>query len=70
VDLQGGTVTVRRSLSMTKQGFVVKEPKTKAARRVITLPQFTVDALVELKAERMKAALLSSPAFCTRTGTT
>jgi len=68
IDLSAGTLSVRRALSMTKAGFVVKEPKTKAARRTIFLPQFAVDALVELKATRMKAGLLSAPVFCTRTG--
>lgn len=68
VDLQGGTLTVRRSLSLTKGGFVVKEPKTPSSRRTITLPTFAVSALLSLKAERMKAGLLSAPVFCTRTG--
>jgi integrase len=68
VDLTAGTLTVRRSLSMTKAGFVVKEPKTKAARRTIALPRFVVDALVTLKAARLKSGLLSAPVFCTRTG--
>ena len=68
VELQEGTLTVRRALSITKAGFVVKEPKTPSARRTIALPQFAVDTLVSLKAERLKAGQLSAPVFCTRTG--
>lgn len=68
VNLPGGTVTVRRSLSLTKAGFVVKEPKTRAANRTIALPAFAVEALTTLKAERMKAGVLTAPVFCTRTG--
>ena len=59
---------VRRSLSMTKKGFVVKEPKTKSARRSIALPAYAVAARVDLKAERTKAGQLGHPVFCTRTG--
>lgn len=36
--------------------------------RTIALPPFVVDALVDLKAARLKAGLLSAPVFCTRTG--
>lgn len=68
VNLQAGTVSVERSLSMTRAGFVVKSPKTKAAVRTIALPPFAIEALVDLKAQRLKAGLLSSPVFCTRTG--
>jgi integrase len=68
VDLAGGMLTVRRSLSVTKDGFKVKDPKTKAARRTVTLPPFAVDVLTSLKAARMKSGQLSSPIFCTRSG--
>jgi integrase len=68
VDLPNGSLTVRRSLSVPKTGFVVKEPKTATGRRTIALPEFAVAALVQLKAERMKSGLLSAPVFCTRTG--
>jgi len=68
VDLKAGTLTVRRSLSQTKAGFVTKEPKTDASRRTLTIPPFVVDALTTLKASRMKASLLGASMFCTRTG--
>jgi integrase len=68
IDLKAGTFTVRRSLAQTQTGYIVKEPKTAASRRTLTLPGFVVDALTTLKAARMKAGLLDGPVFCTRTG--
>jgi integrase len=68
VELTAGSLTVRRSLSVTKDGMVVKEPKTASSRRTVTLPAFGIEALVGLKAERLEAGLLSAPVFCTRTG--
>jgi integrase len=68
LDLTAGSLTVRRSLSVTKDGMVVKEPKTASSRRTVTLPAFGIDALIALQAARLKAGLLSAPVFCTRTG--
>lgn len=68
IDLRKGTLTVRKSLSPTAEGFVVKEPKTKNGRRTIALPPFVVEALTAHKAAMLKAGLLSAPVFCTRTG--
>jgi integrase len=68
IDLRKGTLTVRRCLSETKQGFILKEPKTAASRRTVTLPDFVVEALVEHKAAMLKAGLIASPVFCSRTG--
>src|SRR5262249_24119186 len=68
IDLTNGTLTVRRNLSETKEGFQVKEPKTAAGRRTITLPRFVTEALLELKARRLKADLVMAPVFCARNG--
>src|SRR5262249_50748930 len=68
IDLQKATLTVRRCLSETKQGFVLKEPKTACSRRTVTLPDFVVEALIEHKAAMLKAGLIASPVFCSRTG--
>jgi integrase len=68
VGIHDKQITVRQSLSRPKAGFVIKDPKTVAGRRTISLPGFAVDALVELKAQRLKAGQLQSPVFCTRTG--
>jgi integrase len=68
VDLLKGTLTVRRSLAQTDQGFEVKEPKTPASRRTLALPDLAIRALTQHKATMMKAGLLSAPIFCTRNG--
>jgi integrase len=38
VDLEAGTLTVAHSLSQTKAGVALKEPKTSRSRRTLTLP--------------------------------
>jgi integrase len=68
IDLQKATLTVRRSLSETRQGFTFKEPKTAAGRRTIALPPFVVESLVERKAAMMKAGRMAAPVFSSRTG--
>jgi integrase len=68
IDLKKATLSVRRCLSETKQGFILKEPKTAAGRRTVTLPDFAVEALVGLKAAMLKADRVAAPVFCTRTG--
>jgi integrase len=68
IDLRKGTLSVRRCLSETKQGFILKEPKTAAGRRTITLPDFVVEALVTHKASMLQAGLVGAPVFCAKTG--
>jgi integrase len=68
IDLAKGTLIVRRRLAQTDVGFLVKEPKTAASRRTITLPELAVSMLTEHKAAALKAELLDAPVFCTRTG--
>jgi integrase len=67
IDLAKATMTVRRSLAQTDEGFQLKEPKTAASRRTITLPALAVSVLTEHKAVAMKAGFLDAPVFCTRT---
>ncbi len=68
IDLKSKTLSVRKSLSQTNSGFIVKAPKTKSSRRTISLPDSVIQPLTEHKAKMMKAGLLSFPVFCTRTG--
>jgi integrase len=68
IDLAKGTLTVRRSLAQTDAGFQIKEPKTAASRRMITLPDLAISVLTEHKAAALKAGLLDAPVFCTRDG--
>jgi len=68
VDLKARTITIRQSMSQTKKGFVLKEPKTEASRRTVVLPAFAVEALRGLKRDALKKGQLKAPVFCTRTG--
>lgn len=69
IDTRAGTVTVRKALTQTKAaGFALKEPKTAASRRTVALPAFAVDALTAHKTAALKAGVIASPVFCTRTG--
>ena len=58
IDLDQGTLAVRRSLEQTRGGNRFKEPKTQKARRVVALPALTTEALRKLKVEQAKARLL------------
>ncbi len=51
VDLDAGTLIVRRSLEETKAGLRLKPPKTKRGRRNITLPP---DAVAMLRAHKVR----------------
>jgi integrase len=69
IDLDAGTLAVRRALTWTKAGgFELKEPKSKASRRTVMLPPFALAALHSHRAGQAKAGLLGSPVFCTRDG--
>lgn len=67
-DMRAGTLRVRKALSVTKSGPILKEPKTDASRRTVTLPTFAVEVLAKLKADALKNGLLQAPVFCTRGG--
>jgi integrase len=52
VDLENLTLRVRNTLEETKLGLRFKSPKTKNARRTISLPLFAVDVLRDHKANQ------------------
>jgi integrase len=69
IDLKKGTLRISKSLSQTKAtGFIVKEPKTAASRRTITLPVFAIEALKLHRAAAVESDMLSAPVFRTRSG--
>jgi integrase len=69
IDFDAGTVAVQRSLSQAKGEPVVKETKSRAGRRTITLPPFALDALRLHRTKMLTEGNISSPTFCTRVGT-
>jgi integrase len=64
VDFDTGTVTVRRTLAMVGEQFLVKEPKTKASRRTITVPLFALDALHEHCKKMVARGFADKAMFC------
>jgi integrase len=54
VDLDGGVLTIRKSLEQTKHGLRIKEPKGRKIRR-LNLPETAVQLLRELKAHQQEA---------------
>lgn len=49
VDFEGGQVRVVASMEQTKAGLRLKAPKTAKSRRSVTLPQFAINYLRDLK---------------------
>jgi integrase len=68
LDIGGGTMNVRRSLSKVRGKFIVKEPKSKHSRRTVSLPVFALAALQDHRTAVLKAGRIADPVFCTRTG--
>jgi integrase len=68
LDLERGTMEIRRSLAQVKSEFRVKEPKSKSGRRTLTLPPGAVEAVREHRVQAFKAGRIADPVFCTRTG--
>jgi integrase len=70
VDWDAGAITIERSLSPVKGGFISKVPKSAHSRRTTDLPRFCVNALHEHR-KRMLAEgrdVKLGPVFLTRTG--
>ena len=68
IDLDRGTMDVRRSLSQVRGVFTLKEPKSKTSRRTVSLPQFALAAVRDHRTAALKAGRIAAPVFCTRTG--
>src|SRR5262249_19568455 len=64
VDFDTGTVTVRRTLVMVGEEFILKEPKTKASRRTISVPAFALDALHEHRKKMVARGFVDRAVFC------
>ncbi|MBE3581079.1 MAG: site-specific integrase [Thermoanaerobacteraceae bacterium] len=64
VDLERGTVTVRRSLIRTRQELAFMEPKSEKSRRTIPLPKEVVAGLRTHKKRQAGERLSRGPAYC------
>lgn len=68
VDFEKGSLEIKRSLAWVKGEPILKEPKSKAGKRTITLPPFVLTALRGHREAMLKAGHIAHPVFCTRTG--
>jgi integrase len=68
VDFDNNTVTVRRTVIRIKGRHVVKEPKTKASRRTITVPGFAMEALHQHRKKMLARGYSDRPVFCSLKG--
>ena len=63
IDLERGELSILRTLEQTRCGLNFKEPKTDNARRKITLPPMTIEALQSHRADQAEQRLLLGPAY-------
>ncbi|MEO6025580.1 MAG: site-specific integrase [Candidatus Binatia bacterium] len=63
VDLEKATLAVRQSIEQTKNGLAFKEPKTRRGRRVVALPNVTVEALRRHRTDQAKRRLSLGSAY-------
>ena len=68
IDLDGGTLTVRKTLQRVDGKFVLVEPKTVRSRRTIALPSVAISALQTHRARQMEERLMASSAVGGRLG--
>ena len=63
IDLDVGTLSVRRSLEQTRSGITFKEPKTPKSRRMLVLPEIAVATLQAHKGEQALQKLMLDSAY-------
>ena len=75
IDLDLGMVAIRRTLVRVNGAITFPEPKTERSRRVLWLPQMTIDALRTQAVRQMEERLIAGPlwqdtglVFTTETG--
>lgn len=57
VDLEAGSIQIRRSLGRTSSGWTLTEPKTAKGRRTVALPALAVDALKQHRVQQLEERL-------------
>ncbi|MBA2131964.1 tyrosine-type recombinase/integrase [Capillibacterium thermochitinicola] len=67
IDLRQGTVSVKRTVKEVRGKLVVGEPKTKSARRTVTLPKLAIEVLKEYRKQQLQKRFLSSGYVFTNT---
>lgn len=60
LDLRKGTLTVKRTIKEQNGKLLVGEPKSKSARRTVTLPKKTVEVLKQHRKEQLQRGLMGT----------
>lgn len=68
IDLETGSLSVRRTLSEVKGNLTLTEPKTSKSRRRVDLPAIAVDALTAHRKKMMREGFIGSHVFCNQSG--
>jgi integrase len=63
VDLEAATLTVRRAMARSWDGYALAEPKTARSRRTVHLPDRAVEALKERQADQEAEREAAGPAW-------
>jgi integrase len=63
VDLDGGVLRVRGTLSRTSKGLQITEPKTERSRRSVPLPRTAVSTLKAHRSRQLTERLVAGPAW-------
>jgi integrase len=68
VDLDGGAITVRYTLSEVNGKLTLAEPKTAKSRRRVELPGIAVDALCDHRKRMLAEGRIGGHVFCNQSG--
>lgn len=58
IDFEEGTITIKKSASKTKEGQIIKAPKTRSGIRTIAIPDTCIEQLKRLKSEQREKAFM------------
>lgn len=69
VDFEAHTIHIQRTLATVENRFVFKKPKSVRANRVVELPPFALELLLEHRKQMVSEGIGRAPVcFCTKTG--
>ena len=56
IDFENNTVDINKAVAKTKQGEIIKTPKTPTSKRIVSVPSFIIQMIAEYKASRQQNA--------------
>ena len=63
VDFKNRTISVNKAASRVKGGVIIKDPKTKASKRTVVMPQFCMDTLKKWKQIQKRLSMALGPVW-------